>query len=369
MEKVKKIDFLIIFALLAFFFGILFTKHAELFKYKFNLGVVSDYLRSQDIEDVSDQIKDRIFVSDENIYLASGYLYTKGEDPTNYNFQHPPLIKYLFGYSTLIFGNPYIVQFTFGAVFIFLTYFLGLKLFDQKVVPIIASTFLILDPVFMEQISQTLLDLGQAVFALLYYILVVFTPESFILQGMVLGLFAASKFWSTAIIFVFLLWGYRKFLLKKKVDFKKLAYSFLIAFFVFLIFYSKTFIDRGFFNIFLFEGRVLRFMLEHNSSPIIGGSILLYLTGHFVKWWGVQGFSKASPFNILWPISFIVALTKVIFAKKREKVYLVSFIPILYLLLTATQVPFTRYFVIVLPFFYLSLSETIVKAFNKYLLR
>ncbi|MCX6704909.1 MAG: hypothetical protein NT162_01050, partial [Candidatus Woesebacteria bacterium] len=130
------------------FIGFIFLKHRDIFKYKFDFNLVSEYLRSQDIEDRDDVIKNRIFLSDSNLYIASGYLYAKGEDPTKYDFQVPPLIKYLFGFSSLIFGNPFYVQIVFGLVLLWLTYFLGTKLFKNQTVAMIGTGLLLIDPVF-----------------------------------------------------------------------------------------------------------------------------------------------------------------------------------------------------------------------------
>lgn len=362
----KRIDVILTICLFALLLGTVFYKNRAIFEYKFNPSLVSNYLRSQDIEDVNDQIKDRIFVSDSTIYVGAGYLYAKGSDPTAYNFQHPPLIKYLFGYSTLIFKNPYVVQLFFGLLIIFLTYLLGFRIFNSRGVGLLASIFLILDPVFISQIGQTLLDLGQSAFALLYFLLAIFYPGAFVFQGLVLGLFAASKFWSTTIIFVAIIWGYKFFLKRKEIEYRKLIYSFLIAFVVFSLTYLKTFIDRGgLFNIFFFEARVLRFMLEHNAATVVGGSIVLYLTGYFVKWWGNSEFVHSTPWSFFWPATFFVALFKSIFSKKDLR-YLVFFLPVVYLFLTVTQAPFTRYFVIVLPFFYLSFSAFLLEILGKY---
>ena len=36
----------------------------------------------------------RLFLSDSEIHIASGYLYALGNNPITFNFQHPPFIKY-----------------------------------------------------------------------------------------------------------------------------------------------------------------------------------------------------------------------------------------------------------------------------------
>ena len=82
------------------FLGLLVVKFPSIFSYKFSQDTVKNYLKSQDIEDPKGLITDRVIMSDSDTYSATGYLYAKGEDPTKYNFQHPPLIKYLFGFSS-----------------------------------------------------------------------------------------------------------------------------------------------------------------------------------------------------------------------------------------------------------------------------
>jgi hypothetical protein len=344
-------------------FLLLVLKHPEIYKYKFNQNLIHDYLRSQDIEDPQGKIKDRIFLSDNDIYITSGYLYAKGEDPSKYNFQHPPLIKYLFGFSTVLTGNPFWIQVLFGLTLLFLTYFLGTKLFKSKTVSLIAAGFLLIDPVFGGMMNETLLDLGQAVFALGCIILIFFYPESYILQGLILGLFAASKFWSTAIFFIILIFFYKIYIRKEKIDFRKVGFSFLIAFLIFSLTYIKSFINaNGLFNLFAFEARVLRFMLAHNSASFIGGPILLFISGFFAPWWHLPaggqgaGVARAGDWSFLWPVGLIVSLYLALKTKIKDVKFFFYLLPLTFLLLSSTQVPFTRYFIVILPFVYLDLA-------------
>lgn len=103
--------------------------------------------------------------------------------------------------------------------------------------------FLIIDPLFIFLSSNAFLDLGQATIGLIYFLTVLLWPKKFILHGIVLGLFAATKFWPTPIIFIFFLSFYN--LQRKKFYFKKLIASLIIAFFVYNFFYLKTYIDSA----------------------------------------------------------------------------------------------------------------------------
>lgn len=353
----KLFPYLIVTTLFAIF--IWFFHHDSL-TYRFNPNLVRNYLRSQDIEDPESKIKDRIFVSDNDIYLSAGYLYAKGESPIKYNFQHPPLTKYLFGFSTLVTGNPFWIQIFFGLTILLLTLFLGTKLFKNKLVGFVGAAFLLIDPVFGGMMNEALLDLGQAVFALSYLVLMFFYPGSYILSGVLLGFFAASKFWSTALIIVGLVYFYKLVIKKEKLDYSKILLSFVVGFLVFSATYIKAFTDAGgAFNIFTFLARDLRFMLTHNSSGVFGSPIVLFATGFFAPWWG-QGVARAGDWFFLWP----VGLWAGVFVGVREfwkstKNYKLFFflLPFTYLLLTSTQVPFTRYFILILPVIYLNLAS------------
>jgi hypothetical protein len=343
---------------------LLIIKYPQAVSYKFNQNLVHDYLRSQDINDPLGLIKDRIILSDSDIYIATGYLYAKGEDPTNYNFQHPPLVKYLFGFSTLLTGNPFYVQIFFGLTLLFLTYFLGTKLFKNTAVSLVGAGLLLIDPVFGGMMYQALLDLGQAVFALAYVILMLFYPESYIMQGLILGLFAASKFWSTAALIVILIFVFKLFIRKEKINMRKTGLSFVIAFLVFSLTYLKSFTAAaGSFNIFFFLAKDLRFMLAHNSAGSFGGPVILFITGFFAPWWQ-KGVVRAMDYSFLWPVGLLGSIFLALKTKIRDIKAFVFLIPATYLLLTSTQVPFTRYFIIILPFIYLSLADLLKKLYE-----
>ena len=331
------------------FLGLLVVKFPSIFSYKFSQDTVKNYLKSQDIEDPKGFITDRVIMSDSDTYSVAGYLYAKGEDPTKYNFQHPPLIKYLFGFSILLVGNPFYVQIIFGLMLLFLTYLLGTKILKNRLLALVPVLLLLIDPLFGSQMTETLLDPGQAVFALGYITLMLLYPESYILQGLVLGLFVASKFWSTVIIFVFLIYTYKIFLLKEKINYKKIVISLLLAFFVFSVTYLKTFIVRGAgfiphqaggagFNIFLLLAKEMKYMLAHDSAGAFGGTILLFFRGY-----------------ILWPVSLLAGIYLMLKTKVKDVWFFLLMLPIVYLFSLSTALPFTRYFLIILPFLYINI--------------
>ena len=359
----KKIDFFYIFILITCFWVIVYLKSPHVFSWKFDPNLINLYKRSQDI---THEVKGRVHLSDSDIYIATGYLYATGKDPTDYNFWHPPLIKYLYGASVVFFNNPLWVQIVFSSVYISLTYFLGIILFKSRKVALFSALLLAIDPLLLSLTSEALLDLGQAVFSLAYLISVIIFPASYILQGILLGLFAGSKFWSTAVFFVFFIYIYKKVVLKEKINFTKFIYSIAVATVIFSLFYIKTYINtQGEFDIFIFQLKSLKLIIQHNLSPLAGGTMMLFLTGRYFTWWEGGGVVKSDTWTILWPISFLASLFNLRKIAKQGLKGIVFSLPLVYLIFTFKQLPFTRYFILILPYLYISLAYLTWKLFDK----
>ena len=350
-----------ILVLVSIYLLILLIFKREVFTYKFDQDLLGRYFNSQDITHEVPGI--RQFLSDAEIYSATGYLYATGADPTSYNFQAPPLIKYLFGFSILLFGNPLYVQLIFGIALIILVYYSGVKIYKSTLIPIVACGLLIIDPVFLEVSSSALLDLGQAALLLLYLYLILWHKDKYFLQGLVLGLLAASKFWAPPAFFVVLLAGYNIY--KKRFNLKKFMLHLLIAFIVFSLTYLKTFTNKGFaFNIVFFQLKILKFLIIHDIRSIPFASLFLFLTGFYKTWWGSHMITRSQIWSIFWPFGLITsALTLINILKRRvmDLKLFIGVIPVVYLLYLGVQAPFTRYFIIILPFLYLNLANKLIK--------
>jgi hypothetical protein len=327
---------LVFFLLVLLFYSFfVFTNREKLFQ-RFDPEVVNRYLKSQDILDTEDKIKDRIFVSDEEIYIASGFLYANGSRPTDYNFQHPPFIKYLFGLSAKYFNLPLLPNIIFGAILLFEIYILGDLVFKKKLIGLLASMLLLIDPVFKEVTVYALLDLGQMVFILGFITSTFYFKRHWIIQGVLLGLAMASKFYSPLIIFLGIIYMYKFF--TKQFILKNELLVLVIASLVF----SFTYLINFPFNIFFYQAKIIKFMLDHNQAVEWGGVLPMFFGGYF-----------------MWPVLFFANLFAILKAKVQDLRFLLYLIPILYVLVLTFQLPFTRYFILILPFLYLSLSKLI----------
>ncbi len=356
----KKIDTFFLGGILILYLFILFFFKNNLFTYKFDKKLISRYLCSQDIP--YEPPCPRVWLSDEELHIAAGYLYATGSDPAVIDFQHTPFVAYLYGYSVLLFNNPYYVEILFGILLITLVYFLGTKMFNSSLISLLACSLLLIDPLFLELSSQASYELGQAVFMLLYLISMLYYRKKFLLQGIALGLMCSSKFWGAALFFVAIVACYK--IIKREFNIRLYFLHFITAFLVFSLTYLKTFLNHNFlFNIIYFQLKIFKYWLDHSITNIPFASFVLFITGFFKSWWGNNEMLRTQAWSMLWPISLIASIWMSIKVFLKERIILklfFSLIPFLYLIYLGVQAPFSRYFILILPFCYLSLSFYII---------
>lgn len=347
-SKIQKDNFLFhsisklasIILLLFAYFIFIFLNREKLFQ-KFNPEVVNRYLRSQDILDRDNAIKNRIFISDEEIYIASGFLYTNGASPIEYNFQHPPFIKYLFGLSAKYFNLPLLPNMFFAGLLLLEVFLLGKLVFKSELVGLLSSLLLLFDPVFKEVTIYALLDLGQMVFLLGFILTTFFWKKHWIGQGVLLGLAVASKFYSPVIIFLGIIYTYK--ILTKQFDLKREVLMLAVALVTFASIYAMSFMN-GYFNFLFHQAKIIKFMLDHNQAVEWGGVIPMFFGGY-----------------VMWPILFFVNLFVLFRSKFTGPFFVYGLISVVYFFVLFFQLPFTRYFILILPFLYLSFSNLVIR--------
>lgn len=349
-----------VLTILLIYYARMYIVAPHIFSFTFSPTRVEQYFKSQDI---TRHVTGRVYLSDEDIHMAAGYLYVYGFDPTTYNFQHPPLIKYFYGYTTRIFGNPYLIQLFFGSALLTLTYFAAQLLTKKSWVAYLACLFLIADPVFTDLSQHTLLDLGQSVFAFSYVLAHLYMPSSFVLQGILLGAFAASKFWSTTLFFIAGTAIYN--ILRKKFMARQFIFHILVAFLTFCAVYAHSFIAQAPFNIIFFQLKTLKYWFHHSVSSIPGDAIYLFLTGHHHMWWQNNDIIKVPEWPLIWPImAFGLIVSIYVHRKKVSPLLLMSVIPLLYVVYISLQAPYMRYFILILPYCYIILFNTLSLIFK-----
>lgn len=353
-----------IFLLTLLYLGYILLFRADILATRFDPTLLERYQHSQDI---THEVSNRIFLSDSDIYLATGYLYASGSDPSQNNFEHPPVMKYLFGWSARLTGNPLLIQVMLGYLLLILVYLWGVQLTARPWVGLGAALLLLLDPLYRATLGEALLDLGQTVFMLAYLYFLFYRPRAWFAQGILLALFAGTKFWITPWFFGALLTLY--FWVRRELR-PYLLLHLVWSLVVYALFYTQSFrLTGGHFNLLWHMAKTVKYRLVHNTAAYPGASLLMYLTSYWQSWWGSHELLRSPVWSAFWPAGLIMSLVqakKNFWAREISPSLFISVIPLAYLLFLGVEAPFPRYFLIILPFVYLALARGVLDLINRH---
>lgn len=137
-------------------------------------------------------------ISDEGVYRYIGYRLVNGENPFNVDYWVPPLGKYIYGFSAKFFHNPYFASFLFYLLSLVVFRLLAKTLIKPKKIQWLTLFLFAINPLLIEQMQQTMLDLPLTIFFMLS-IYFLFRSEkdkslkSIVFSGISLGLMAGTK--------------------------------------------------------------------------------------------------------------------------------------------------------------------------------
>jgi len=122
-------------------------------------------------------------ISDEGVYRYIGYRLVNGENPFNVDYWVPPMGKYWYGVGAKYLGNPYLISFGFYVLSIGVMWLLS-----KNWLMVYLWT---LNPLIVEQIGQTMLDLPMTLFFLIHIYFLF--KNKLIISAIFLGLMAGTK--------------------------------------------------------------------------------------------------------------------------------------------------------------------------------
>ncbi len=138
-------------------------------------------------------------MGDGDIYTYAGTRYVQGEDPTTINFEHPPVIKYMFGISYILFSVPNFANIIFLVIAAVSFWSITSVLFKSLRWRCGALVIFLLHPIVYAYYVQTMLDFGSMALSLavIAFYVKVFESDSLLKKGgliLATGLFIASKY-------------------------------------------------------------------------------------------------------------------------------------------------------------------------------
>lgn len=315
-------------------------------------------------------------IPDETFEAFAGGFFLKSGNPILIVHDHPPLGRYFVSLSIFLFdnANTIIIPFLF---FSLLGLFLISKLIIKDIIiALIPVAIFANEPIFLSKLIYTPLpepiQLPFIVFALYFFIKGVDEKKFikyFILTSIMLGFVISTRFFITGAALLVSMIVY--LLLSKSTRHKIFTFiAFLpLSLVVLILSYTKT-IQDGYpiFHIFGIQKYILDYHKSKFILPFSFWDLLLFNRWH--TWWGNYSISSDSAWIVFWPISSVCALFYGICAVFRkikmleeEKIILIWII--VYSLVLSVGYTSTRYFLPLVPFFYILSTSFIFKLLNK----
>lgn len=371
MKLNKEIFFYLI---IAFAFVCRFLPLRSSFKSSFDFQQISEkYRYSQFAVDPNDR---QVIIEDWELYPYAGLVYLKTGILDQVNIEHPPLGKYFFALSTLIFKNPNIVQLPFAIFFLWLIFRISLRCLQNHFWALLVVFGVLAEFLFSHRLTHSLLDLFQATMVSWFIFLGTVKKSALgkkIFLGLILGAVASVKFPVVAIILTgsYLIKQY--FLRNKSLKriLEKESLIILIGFLFYLFNYSPLFIQNGIAGFFQLQVRAVKIHLSHLPEyPALVPLRVMFLNQWPVWWDKINPIHPAEEWNFLWPaLASSILITPLFFFKclsprQKRKSLLIFLFSWAYFVFINTRLFFPGYLFLILPCLYLFLLWQI-----KYLLK
>ncbi len=314
----------------------------------------------------------KVVMLDDDQYAYAAWLYVHGTNPNYISFEHPPLAKYIIGFSIILFANQYFAPLIGTILFLFLFYKFATQ-FVKSTTALLLILLMSFEYIIHEQMTHSFLDIWQGNFLLFgLYSLSKLKDNKYWWLGIIISLYgvAATKYYFTAI--VYFLFYFLYFLIRKKRQYLYyLVISLPFVILLYLLTYVRFFQLQNVYDFILLNVKMFRYFRSHVPEYPWFEIWRLLATGGWQTWWGSKGIIKTYYFNILWPIlEFNFILSFYWLWQKEINIILVPLLwSLIYLLSLSTHILFPHYLLLALPTLYILLGWNIEKILHYFSLR
>lgn len=262
-------------------------------------------------------------ISDEELLSYAGYKYATGLNPILINSDHPPLGKYIIGWSTLLTGNNRTVSLFFALANLVLLMLIVFTITKSRLLSVMALFFISLDTVFLDQVIYSpVLDIIQLFFFLFssyIFLLWIKTKKNllFVPLGISLGAFSAAKLYFPAIIFSLVIFLISLATTKKFIKSGVLIFlTVVLAFITYAASYTRYFMLGNSFRSFFGVQKWIFLFWKNNSIQVAkyyGSVIPLILFNRWKVWWGDKQYINFEHWSVFWPIFFILGIVSILY--------------------------------------------------------
>lgn len=301
-------------------------------------------------------------IEDWDLYALAGVEYVTKGDLSEINVEHPPLGKYLFGLSILIWGNPVIIQLVLALIWLYLVYLIAEKFLKSPWLACLIPLGVMSEFLFTDNVTHSLLDLFQATTISWFIYLTLTKPrkKQSLWLGLALGMVASIKYPVAAGI---LLTAYGLHLWLKlgiRQALKKTAVVALVAGIVFLITYWPLLARSGLTGFMEVQLRAARIHLSHVPEYPKLAPVRVMLLNQWPVWFDkLNPIWQAKEWNMLWPVLGLGLMLSPLALKfkkvKLKKISVMFWFSWLYFIFINSRLFFPSYLFLILPYLYLIL--------------
>lgn len=311
-------------------------------------------------------------IGDDGLYQVAGDTLATKHEFFTINPEMPVLGKYIYGYSIQFFGNAEIAALMMFMLALFVFSILVKKHIKNKIFQICALIFFITDPLLFEQSYITMFDLPQLLFLLMHILAMTWMARKKLSQrqqsiltiaaGLSLGLFISVKIAFLASIIVLI----DIFILYRLKRLWRLIPIGILSGIIYTSSYFVYFIQGHSVIEFLKNQKwMLHFYLSSRVKPVYGTALSTLIAGKTIGWGEQSEWTHVSQWTIAWSayiitffISAFVSIKKIL--KNTDLSYILLILLAAGLLGAYTFLPFfTRYLVLLLPFFIIIFFRTL----------
>ena len=301
-------------------------------------------------------------MGDGELYSYAAGTLLQGDDPFRVNPEVPPLGKYLYSLSILIFSNPLITSVLMYIAVVICFYHLAKHIYGSSIKTNLLTTIFASSAILITQIQDSTLDLPQVLFFITYLLSVKYLiknkPEKtwslpVILSGILLGIFSAIK----APLLTPLIIIYTLYLFRKNNITKYILPIIIVGFLTYLASYFQYFfLGNSLISWVKNQLWILNFYKNSQATKTPLSVISYLISGYFYK---DKVLTYVPEWNLSWLFGFILMFKKlknISISQKEEinDIKLLLLILIIFFLFT----PFSkRYVLLILPLLILLLGQ------------
>lgn len=350
----------------------LFWQQRDVF---FNKGYEKQYENYKKAYYSSQYVKKKnpAIIPDEIFEAFAGGAFLRGLNPILIVHDHPPLGRYIISLSIFLFDNVNTIMLPLLSFAVLGIFLIGRMVTGKVIFALIPMALFINEPLFFNKILYSPLpeavNLPFIIFAFYFFIKSINTKRYipwFLATALMLGFVISIRFFVLGAVMLSVM---GIFLLLRQRDVKRigifiacLPLSILILF----LSYTRTMLDG--YSPLQIVG-VQKYILVYHKSlfilPFSYWDLLLFNRWH--TWWGNKAIITDENWVIFWPISVIITFGYSLFAIiKRIKIsdyeLVLLFWVFMYSVMLSTGYTSSRYFLPVIPFFYILATSFSIKA-------